>query len=149
MINITTVNEVTQKRPGLSVGNIGLDHVIQNLHLSDVTKQNTLRLREVLELIKENQTCSIDLMNSFEWAVSGFIEFLIHNGVKPDINNTNLEICERWLYSLEEENQNKETIIMKIITITSFFSHLNDLGIILYNPFVRCYEQMNILLIEL
>ncbi|MGE8205829.1 hypothetical protein ACQKP0_14830 [Heyndrickxia sp. NPDC080065] len=118
--------------------------LLQNRELSNHSQfDHSTLLQEVLELIKKNQSCSMDQINSFEWAVSGFIDFLKNNRVEPSISNINVRLSTRWLDSLENEEQHQGTIIMKIMVITSFFTHLNHLGMISFNPFLECYKHIN------
>ncbi len=124
-------------------GAIVLTEVLENLEPSNQSTVNhSTLLQEVLDIIKKNRTCSMDLFNSFEWAVSGFISFLKNNKLEPRICNINNRLSNRWLASLENEKQHKVTIIMKIIVITTFFTHLIQLGMISFNPFIECYEHI-------
>ncbi|OLS38585.1 hypothetical protein [Bacillus sp. MRMR6] len=146
MTNLTTVSvsEDIRHLKSYNARTIDFEDLFESEYLINNKRENSTLIMEVLELNKENQTCSTDLLHSFEWAVSGFIDFLILNGIEPSIEHVNPIISQRWFHSLEEENQNRVTIIMKIIVITSFFSHLKDLGFISCNPFEEVYENLNI-----
>jgi site-specific recombinase XerD len=108
--------------------------------------QTDTTLSQTLTFLQQQQALTGDMYQTYLWAIESFKEYIQVNKIQPSIDSISPEHCKTWLEFLQNDNQSLETVAMKIIVMTSFFTILEDQCMVESNPFFECYKQLERLL---
>ena len=83
---------------------------------------------------KSNKSWSQSTIGAYERNVKEFVLDMEENGVEPIIENVNYNYLLKWVKRMVNQFSPK-TVNQKIATLSSLYTHFNNLGIVNGNPF--------------